>query len=215
MPIRIVISDDHSVFRSGLRTLLEKEPDFEVVGEADSGADTLQTLSNTQTDVLILDISMPGISGTEVARAVLEQQPQLPIVILTMHEDEYYLREFFEIGVRAFLLKKSTATELFQAVRAVQKGDYYIDSSLTGHVINPFLGKSSRSDKKPGILTSREQEICRLLAFGHTNTEIADKLNISGRTVETHRTNIMSKLGLKSRANLVRYAIDNGLMKID
>jgi two-component system response regulator NreC len=216
MPKRILIADDHAVFRSGLKALLEKEPDMQVVGETGNGFDTIQAVEEMDIDVLILDITMPGLTGPKVAETVLKKKPSLTIVVLTMHEDEYYLQELFRLGVRAYVLKKSTGTDVVQAIRAAQKGNQYIDPTLTNVVISSFVGRQARKQKtgRLDLTTQREQEVLTLLAYGHTNGEIAEKLNISERTVETHRTNIMSKLELKSRAELVRFAIDNGLLKL-
>jgi two-component system response regulator NreC len=215
MPIRVLIADDHAIFRSGLRALLDREPDFEVVGEAGTGFDTVKAAADRKVDVLILDISMPGLPGPRVAETVLQERPELPIVVLTMHEDEYYLQELFKIGVQAFVLKKSTGTELLQAIRAAHRGDHYIDPALAGHVISPYVGRPPKGKKtdRLGLLTTREQEVCGLLACGHTNAEVADKLFISERTVETHRANIMAKLDMKTRAEIVRFAIENDLLK--
>ena len=151
-----------------------------------------------------------------MAESVLKKKPDLVIVVLTMHEDKYYLQELFRLGVRAYVLKKSTGTDVAQAIRAATKGDQYIDPALTNVFISSFVGRQPQK-KKTGrldITTQREKEVLTLLAYGHTNGEIADKLCISERTVETHRTNIMSKLELTSRAELVRFAIDNGLLKL-
>jgi DNA-binding NarL/FixJ family response regulator len=216
MPIRVLITDDHAVFRSGLRALLEKEPSFEVVGEAGSGIETLRALDHLPVDVLLLDISMPGLPGARTAQEALRKRPNLAVVVLTMHEDEYYLQELLRIGVRGYVLKKSTGTELVHAIRAAYRGDSYIDPALAHLVISPYVGKpSTRELGHLGLLTPREQEVCRLLAYGYTNAEVARQLFISDRTVETHRNNIMGKLDLKSRAELVRFAIDNGLLKIE
>lgn len=216
MPIKVFIADDHAVFRSGLRALLEKEPDLEVVGEAGTGQDTLKAVSEHEVDVLILDISMPGQTGPRIAESALQKRPHLAIVVLTMHEDEYYMQEMFKIGARAFVLKKSTGTDLLQAIRAASRGEQYIDPSLAGHVISSYVGRQTKrkGTDRLDVLTPREQEVCTLLAYGHTNAEIAEKLHISERTVETHRTNIMAKLNLKSRAELFRFAADNGLLKL-
>jgi DNA-binding NarL/FixJ family response regulator len=214
--MRILIADDHAVFRSGLKALLEKEPDMEVVGETGDGFETIRAVEENDIDVLILDITMTGLTGPKVAESVLKKKPDLVIVVLTMHEDKYYLQELFRLGVRAYVLKKSTGTDVAQAIRAATKGDQYIDPALTNVFISSFVGRQPQK-KKTGrldITTQREKEVLTLLAYGHTNGEIADKLCISERTVETHRTNIMSKLELTSRAELVRFAIDNGLLKL-
>jgi len=215
MSVRILIADDHAVFRSGLKALLEKEEDLEVVAETGDGNETLEAVTLFDVDVLILDITMPGLAGTKVAEAALKKRPDLGIVVLTMHEDEYYVQQLLALGVRAFVLKKSTGTDLIQAIRAVSRNEQYVDPALAGTVINAYLGRRSRrkGQTKAGLLTPREQEVCALLANGHTNAEISQKLAISERTVETHRAHIMTKLDLQSRAELVRFAIDHGLMK--
>jgi two-component system response regulator NreC len=216
MSIRVLISDDHAVFRSGLRALIEKEEDIEVVGETGTGPDTVRAVQQREFDVLLLDINMPGLSGPRVAEQSLRIRPTLAIVVLTMHEDEHYLQELFKVGARSYVLKKSTGTELLQAIRAAHAGQNYIDPSLANLLISPYVGHpAAREPERLGLLTPREQEVCRLLAYGYTNAEVAEKLFISDRTVETHRTNIMSKLGLKSRAELVQFSIDHGLLRID
>ena len=217
MPIRILIADDHAVFRSGLKVLLENDPDFKVVGEAGNGFDTIRMTAETELDVLLLDVSMPGLAGAKVAEEVLKLKPNLAIVVLTMHEDEYYLQEFFRLGVRAYVLKKSTGTDVAQAVRAAQKGEQYIDPALANLVISSYVGRKPRKPKtqRLNVLTPRELEVLTLLAYGHTNAEIADRLHISERTVETHRNNIMTKMEFESRAQLVRFAIDNGMLKLE
>ncbi len=216
MAIRIFIADDHAVFRSGLHALLEKEQEFEIVGETGSGQEVIDALTKNPVDVLLLDISMPGMSGPRVAAELINRQPNLAIVVLTMHEDEYYLQELLRLGARAYVLKKSTGTELVQAIRAAYRGDTYIDPVMANLVVSPYVGRPHAAANNPAsVLTLREREVCQLLAFGHTNAEIAEKLFISDRTVETHRNHIMNKLGLKSRADLVRFAIDNNLLKLD
>jgi two-component system, NarL family, response regulator NreC len=216
MPIRILIADDHAVFRNGLKVLLEKESDIEVIGEAGNGFDTVRMATETDLDVLLLDVSMPGLPGSKVAETVLKSKPKLAIVVLTMHEDEYYLQEFLRLGVRAYVLKKSTGTDVVQAIRAAQKGEQYIDPALAGLLVSSYVGRQPAKEKpeRLNLLTGREIEVLTLLAFGHTNAEIAEKLHISERTVETHRTNIMTKMEFKSRAELVRFAIDNGILKL-
>ena len=216
MPIRIFIADDHAVFRSGLKMLLEKEPDLQVVGETGNGFDTIRTVTETDLDVLVLDVAMPGLPGARVAEEVLKCKPDLAIVVLTMHEDEYYLQEFFRLGVRAYVLKKSTGTDVAQAIRAAQKGKQYIDPALTNLVISSYVGRPTTKPKtrRVEIMTPRELEVLTLLAYGHTNAEIAERLSISERTVETHRNKIMVKMEFRSRAELVRFAIDNGLLKL-
>jgi len=215
MAIRTIIADDHAIFRSGLRALLEREKDIEVVAETENGFETIRAVEEHQIDVLLLDLSMPGLSGAKVAETVLQTKPRLSVVVLTMHDDEYYLKELFKIGVKAFVLKQSTGGELVQAIRAAHRGEKYVDPSLAGRLLSSYYDPAPTTKPRVEILTPREQEVCTLLAYGYTNAEIAGKLFISERTVESHRTNITSKLGVKSRAELVRFAIDNGLLKQD
>ena len=215
MSIRVLIADDHAVFRSGLMALLEKEEDIEVAGEAGTGPEALKKTQELSPDVLILDINMPEMNGTMVAEKALTDQPDLKIVVLTMHEDEHYLQELLKIGINGYVLKKSTQTDVVQAIRAASRGEHYIDSSLSSFVVSKYAGlPGKKPDSKKDILTPREQEICGLLAYGHTNSEIAEKLFISERTAEFHRSNIFSKLDFKSRAELVRFAIETNLMKL-
>lgn len=216
MSIRILIADDHAVFRSGLRAVLEQEDDFEVIGEAGNGLDAAKLAEEHDFDVLLLDISMPGISGARTVELVLANKPKAAIVILTMHEDEYHLQELFRVGVKAYVLKKSTGTELVQAVHSVCRGHTYIDPSLANLLVAPYVGKpASKEQTRVDILTAREQEVCSEVAYGFTNAEIAEKFSVSVRTIETHRTNIMAKLELQNRAELVRFALENGLMGTD
>lgn len=212
--IKIMIADDHAMFRSGLRALLEREDDLEVVGETGSGHETVNAMTGAKVDVLLLDINMPGLTGSRVAELVLKERPSLRIVVLTMHEDEYYVQELFKIGVKGYVLKKSTGTEVLQAIRAVYHGDSYIDPALASMILSPYVGNGSvKKQSRIDTLTRREQEVLELLVYGYTNVEIAERLFISDRTVETHRASITGKLELKTRADLVRFALDNGLLK--
>jgi two-component system response regulator NreC len=215
MSIDLCIVDDHAVFRSGLKALLEKEPDLKVVAEAGDGHDALKLLEKVKVDVFLLDITLPGISGTQLAELTLERHPKMAIVVLTMHEDEYYLQELFRVGIRGYILKKSTGAEVISAIRAAYRGDTYVDPALAQLIVSPYVGITPAKDEgRLGLLSDREQEVCGWLAHGFTNNEVAEKLCISPRTVETHRIHIMHKLGLKTRAELVRFSIDHGLLKM-
>jgi len=158
MPIRILIAGDHAVFRAGLKALLEKESALQIVGEAGDGFATVEAATNLEIDVLLLDITMPNLSGVKVAELVLRKRPKLAIVVLTMHEDEYYLREFLKIGVRGFVLKKSTRTELLTAIRATYDGEQFVDPILAGHVISTYVGGShgKKTGSRQDLLTPRE-----------------------------------------------------------
>ena len=216
MPIRIFITDDHSVVRSGLVALIEKEDDLEIVGEASSGHEAIKLIDEKAFDVLVLDISMPDARGTKVAEEILKKKPKLAIVVFTMHTEEHYLREFFRIGARGYVLKKSTPNELINAIRAAYRGEDYVDPAMANLMISPYVGRPVTSRlSRLELLTAREREVCQLLAYGHTNPEVGEKLCISVRTVEAHRNNIMMKLELDSRADLVHFAIDNGLLQIE
>jgi DNA-binding NarL/FixJ family response regulator len=213
--IKLVIADDHAVFRNALRVLLSQESDFEVVAEASNEAEAVEAVSENDTDVLLLDMSMPpGMAGPRVAKAALRQNPELTIVVLTMHDDQYYVKDMFRLGAKAYVLKKSSEAELFQAIRSAHDGIPYIDSVLVNEAVSSFTGVpiAPREDPELNLLTAREQEVCRLLAYGHTNGEIAELLSISERTVQTHRRNLMEKLGLHGRAELVTFALNQGLL---
>ena len=214
-PIRILIADDHHVLRSGLRLLLNAQPDFEVVGEASTGVETVERAIALRPDVLLLDIAMPDLNGLEAARRIRQQAPELRIVVLTMYDDEAYLRQFLEMGAAGYVLKKAADTELADAIRAVHRGESFVYPSLMGQLIDSYLKQpppqvAPQSSEK---LSPREVEVLRLVALGFTNQQIADELCIGVSTVETHRTHIMEKLGLRGRAQLVRYALAKGLLR--
>lgn len=215
MTTKLFIADDHAIFRHGLKSFLEKEVDMRIVGEAGDGQATLRALREQPVDVLILDINMEGPQVSEVIAAAREIQPKLAIVILTMHEDEFYLREVFRVGAKAFVLKKSTGRELVDAIRAVNQGGTYVDPALSHLLVSAYFTPAPAKRKgEPGPnLTKREREVMQLLGHGFTNDEVGQKLFISKRTVETHRANIKQKLGLKTRAELVRYAMAKDFIK--
>ncbi len=216
MSIKVMIADDHMLFRQGLRRMLEELDMVEVVGEASNGQETLRLLENTDVDVLLLDLSMPGaLTGPKTAEAALALKRSLLIIVVTMHQDEYYLREMFEIGVQGYVLKKSTSANLENAIMAVHNGQQYVDPSMTAQVVSGFLGRPTAPNTRLGVLSDREVQVCKLLTLGFTNSEVGDKLCISVRTVENHRSRLMSRLGLTSRSQLVRFAIDNGLLKTE
>lgn len=213
MSIRIFIADDHAIFRSGLRAFLEKESDFAVVGEAGDAPTALTGLARCDCDVLVLDIHMPGPPVRRTIEEALRARPDLGIVILTMHEDETYLREVFKAGARGFVIKKSTGTELIAAIRSVRAGRVHVDPALSHILVSSYVDPAPEAKGERSALSTREEEILRLLALGHTNSEVARQLNISKRTVEAHREHIMEKLGLETRAQLVSYAMEQGLLK--
>jgi two-component system response regulator NreC len=207
-PIRIVIADDHAVVRSGLKLLLDAEPDFEVVAEAGDAEAAQRYVRGHHPDVLVLDLNMPGGSSLEAIPVIRERSPETQIVVLTMQEEPAFARHALGAGAIGYVLKEAADDELVQAVRRAAAGEQYL---------NPRLGARVAAEPPPGPpddLSEREVDVLRLIALGHTNAEIAGQLYLSVRTVETHRAHIQQKLGLSTRAELVRYALERGLVDV-
>ena len=215
MVIRILIADDHAVLRSGLRLLLNAQAGLEVVGEAGTGEETVEKALALRPDMLLLDIAMPGMNGLEVARQIRRQAPEVRIIVLTMYDDEAYLRQFLEMGAAGYVLKKAADTELVDAIRAVHRGESFIHPSFMRQLIDSYLKQPTPPSGRGATeeLSPREREVLRLVALGYTSQQISEQLGISANTVETHRAHIMEKLGLRSRAQLVRYALAKGLLQ--
>jgi two-component system, NarL family, response regulator NreC len=214
--IKIIIADDHQIVRFGLRTLLESEPDFQVVGEAVDGLEAIQMVEQRSPDVVIMDLMMPRMNGLEAARQIHAQYPHIRIVILSMFDSEAYIVEALSVGAEAYLLKQSTTEDLVKAVREVLAGKRFLSPPLNELAINGFIqyamsAKTSESDPH-GRLTPREREVLHLVAQGYTNIDIARALSLSSRTIETHRAHMMHKLGLNSPVDLARYALEHGLL---
>ena len=210
--ISIMLADDHAVLRDGVRMILEAQPDFEVVGAADDGAQAVQLAMQLRPQIAVLDIAMPGVHGLEAAQAIREASPLTRVVILSMHDGEEYLREALRAGAAGYVLKRSAATELVRAIRAISSGGAYLDPVLTRTLIGDYVRKSDAAQAQADELTEREVEVLTLVAEGLTNRQIALRLSISIKTVQSHRTNIMEKLDLHDRTDLVRYAIRRGLI---
>lgn len=210
--IRILIADDHGVLRAGLRALLNAEPDLEVVGEAGTGEEALVLAGLLKPGVVLMDISLPGLGGLEATRRILEDLPESRVLILTVHEDNGLLREAIRSGAAGYILKRAVETELITAIQAVARGEVYIHPAMTRALFDD-KDKKSVGAPDPEALTPREADVLRLVAQGYTNRQVAEELNISVRTVETHRSNLMAKLNLESRVDLVRYAIEHGIVK--
>lgn len=214
MPIQILIADDHGVVRAGLRALLNAEADLEVVGEAATGEAAVRLAVRLPPDVVLADIGMPGMDGIEVARTLAEQAPKIRVLLLTVHEDAALLREALKAGAAGYVIKRAVESELINAIRAAAAGDLYVHPSMTRSLIEEEEQPPANNGVL-GRLTPRETEVLRLIAEGYTNTQIADLLCLSPRTVETHRANVRSKLHLDSRAELVRFAARHGLLGSD
>lgn len=217
-PIRIVIADDHTLVRSGLKLILSAQPDFELVGEAANGEDAIERTRELRPDILLLDIGMPGMTGVEAARVIRSEFPEVRIVVLTMYDDEAYLQQFLQIGASGYVMKQAADDELVSAVRTAHRGETFIHPSLTHHLIDLYLKQSQprpAPDEARPELSPRETEVLRLVALGYSAQQIATELGISVSTVETHRTHVSEKLDLHGRAQLVRYALNAGLLGAD
>jgi DNA-binding NarL/FixJ family response regulator len=212
VPIRILIADDHVLVRSGLRALLGADADLEVVGEAGDGTETLRLAAELAPDLVLLDASMPGESGIKTAVRLKEAHPELAVLFLTMHEEEGLLHEALRAGAAGYVIKRAEASELFQAIRAASRGDIYVHPAMTRGLLRQPVTTQHRRGMPAPALTARELDVLRLLARGNTNRQIAGLLGLSTRTVESHRANLMGKLGLTSRVELVDYAEEHDLL---
>ena len=215
--IKLVLADDHAVVRSGLRMLLQAQPDIEIVGEAESGKEALAQVRRLQPDVILMDIQMPGMNGIEATRQIKEAGEDTAVLALTMHEDDQYFFEMLQAGASGYLPKRAAPDELVHAIRTVSRGEVFLYPSLATRLVQSYLGGDGGGDAVTLVsdLTPREQEVLVLIAEGLTNPEIADKLVISVKTVDRHRENIMRKLNLHSRIELVKYAIRHGLIGLE
>ena len=211
MSIRVLIVDDHAVVRAGLRLLLDAEEDIEVVGDAGDAREAVFETRRHRPDLILLDVTMPGKSGIEAAPELLHEVPDAKLLVLSMQDDPRYVREAFDAGASGYVLKEAADTEVVGAVRAVAAGEQYLHPSLGARLFAAEAEERRRAERDP--LSDREREVLKLLALGHTNQEIAQLLFISVRTAETHRAHIMQKLKLGSRAELVRYALEEGLLE--
>jgi two-component system response regulator NreC len=209
--LRILLADDHVVVRRGLKLLIEGQRDMIVVSEASDGVSALQQALELKPDVVIMDISMPGVNGLVATRALKRTQPNIVVVTLTRHSDDAYLQELMRAGASAYVLKQSAPVELIQAIRVSAAGGQYLDSALTARVTAGFLGRDGRRpNQTAGTPSDRESEVLRLIASGYSNKEIAVRLTLSVKTVEAHKANVMRKLGLHGRIDIVKYAILQG-----
>jgi two-component system response regulator NreC len=213
-PLRILLADDHVTVRHGLKLLIEAQPDMKVIAEASDGKAAMQKALALKPDVIVMDISMPGMNGLAATRALKQKQPDVIIVTLTRHGDDAYVQELLRAGVAGYVLKQSAPNELVQAIRAAAGGGQYIDSTLTSRMTARLLGRADKKSVKPaGELSDRESEVLRLIASGYSNKEIAGQLSLSVKTVEAHKANAMRKLGLRGRIDIVKYAVLQGWLE--
>ena len=210
-PLRILLADDHVTVRHGLKLLIDGQPDMKVVSEASDGNGAIAGALASKPDVIVIDISMPGMNGLVATRKLKQLQLNVAIVTLTRHADDSYLQELLRAGVSGYVLKQSAPTELLQAIRAAAQGGQYLDSSLTARVTAAFAGKpGTRNTRTASTITARESEVLQLIAAGYSNKEIAASLSLSVKTVEAHKANAMKKLGLNGRIDIMRYAALQG-----
>jgi DNA-binding NarL/FixJ family response regulator len=212
--IRILLADDHNIMRRGLRLLLERQPEFEVVGEAADGRQTVEGVEATKPDVTVLDIAMPNMSGIEAAQRIRALLPQAAIIILSMHSDEGYVLRALKVGARGYLLKDSAENDLIEAIKAVAEGKAFFSPEISKILVEDYVRDMRKRGAEDSyeLLTSREREILQLLAEGKSNKDIATSLNLSLYTVETHRRNLQDKLNLHSVAELILYAVRKGII---
>ena len=212
MSIRILIADDHAVVRSGLRSLLSGDADLDVIGEATDGTEVMQLAGRLQPDLILLDITMPHESGIRIAKRLKEEHPGIKVLFLTMHEDEGLLHEALRTGASGYVIKRAEESEILRAIHAASRGDIYVHPAMTRALLQQPVTTEHRRSAPANPLTRREIDVLRLLAKGNTNRQIALHLALSMRTVENHRANLMGKLGVASRVELVNYAEEHDLI---
>ena len=212
----IVLADDHHIVRQGLRALLETEPDFSLIGDAGDGIEAVRMTERLKPDVLIVDLMMPGLNGLEVTRQVSQRVPKTHVLVLSMHASDAYVLEALKNGATGYVLKDSHASDLVQAVRRVAAGRRYLSPPLSERAIEMYIQKAESGTLDPyDTLTTREREVLQLAAESHSTAEIAERLFISPRTAETHKANLMRKLGLSSQTDLILYAVRRGIIRIE
>jgi DNA-binding NarL/FixJ family response regulator len=212
--IRVLIVDDHAILREGIRALLSLYPDIEVVGEAEDGLQAISLTRQLGPDIVLTDIAMPGLGGLEATVEIRKQSPNSRVVILTQHDDSEYIFPILKAGASGYVLKKAVGTELVAAIRAVYRGESFLYPSVATAVIEGYLSRGEDSESSYDRLSDREKQVLKLIAEGHTNKEIAEMLSLSVKTVLAHRANLMEKLDIHNRTELVKYAIRKGLVTV-
>jgi two-component system, NarL family, response regulator NreC len=215
--IRLLMVDDHEIVRAGLRMLLQAQPDIEIVGEVNNGRDAIAKTKELTPDIVLMDISLPDLDGFEATRQIKRASPDVAVLALTMHESEEYFFKMLNAGASGYVPKKAAPTDLVSAIRTVHEGGVFLYPSVAKALVHDYLGRVSEGTERASFdgLSEREQEVLKWIADGLTNQEIGDKLTISVKTVERHRANIMGKLNLHSRTELVKYAIRKGLIEVE
>ena len=209
-PLRILLADDHTIVRQGLKLLIDDQPDMGVIGEAADGDAVLLQANALNPDIVVMDISMPGMNGLIATRMLKRRQPHVAVLALTRHDEDTYLEELLRAGASGYVLKQSAPTALLRAIRAVAAGGVYIDPAINSRVADGLLAGDAPSSPSPAAISEREREVLRLIAIGHSNKEVAAQLKISVKTVEVHKANAMRKLGLAGRVDVIRYAVLQG-----
>jgi two-component system response regulator NreC len=211
-PYRVLIADDHVIVRSGVRLLLDAEKDIEVVGEALDGSEAIKLAEEMRPDVILMDITMPTIDGLEATRQIKARWPDISVLILTMHRNDEYFFEALKAGASGYVLKAADTSELIHAVRIVGQGEVFLYPTMARKLVQSYLDELKSGTRPEPVLSPREDEIMRLLVEGYSNSEIAEKLVVSPSTIHSHRSNLMNKLGLSSRYELIQYARQNGMI---
>jgi DNA-binding NarL/FixJ family response regulator len=211
--IRVLIAEDHATVCEGIKLILSAQSDIEVIGDADDGFKAIELARKLRPDVVLMDISMPRLNGLKATAKLKESCPEIHVLTLTRHKEDGYLQQILRAGASGYVLKQSSAAELVHAIRAVAKGGKYLDPSVAGKVLGSYAGRSSLVSDRHSEITDRETEVLRLIAWGHSNKDIANRLDLSVKTVEAHKTNGMKKLGMSSRIDIVRYAVLQGWLE--
>jgi DNA-binding NarL/FixJ family response regulator len=213
--IKVLVADDHTIVREGLLSLLHEQRDIVVVGAAENGREAVEKARRTFPDVVVMDIAMPLLNGIEATVQLRRSLPQTKVIVLTMYVDEEYVLRALQAGARGYLLKRAAAAELLQAIRTVERGDFYLSSDISRVVVERFLASDHPATEEVLALSDRERQILQMVAEGHTNRQMATALGITAKTVDTHRTRLMAKLDIHDTPGLVRYAIRKGLVRAD
>jgi DNA-binding NarL/FixJ family response regulator len=213
--IRVLLADDHTLLRSGIKALLEDEPDMAVVGEAEDGREAVKLAHTLRPNLVLMDIAMPLLNGLEATRQIKREHPEIKVLVLTMYDHEEYFRQVLEAGASGYIIKRAAANELVAAIRAVYSGESVLSPAITRYLVEDYLsGEPRKDDEDPNALSPREREVLQLIAEGKTSREIADILNLSIKTVQSHRTNLMRKLDLHDRGEIIKYAIQKKIIEI-